>query len=380
MSKELRDILARVRQLGPGDEAVLATVVSLEGSGYRLPGARMLIDRNGAAIGTVSGGCLEADLLERAQAVFDTGMPVVITYDTRGNDDSIFSLNMGCNGVLKVLIESVEGNDLFALIEQVFTTRQPITIATVIESHDPNHPVGERSIVNNDSSGTIRYPPSTVHCFTETLRPPLNLIVFGAGFDAVSIVRLAKELGWHVTVVDHRAAHLDPERLSHPDKLLEIRPESLADELNFDSDTAAVVMTHNFEHDRQIMRFLLNNELQYIGALGPKARTERILADLNAESDRINPKALAVLHAPIGLDIGAQTPESIALSIIAEIQAVIANRDAGFLKDSTAPIYDRVSSPHVSKGHANDPQDRPTKDTKNTNGMEERAEVAEARA
>src|SRR5258707_466331 len=107
MSKELRDILARVRQLGPDDQAVLATVVSLEGSGYRLPGARMLIAGDGSAIGTVSGGCLEADLLERAQKVFATGQPDVITYDTRSQDDSVFSLNMGCNGILCVLLEPV---------------------------------------------------------------------------------------------------------------------------------------------------------------------------------------------------------------------------------------------------------------------------------
>ncbi|MFL6373263.1 MAG: XdhC family protein [Pyrinomonadaceae bacterium] len=356
MSKELRDILARVRQLGPDDQAVLATVVSLEGSGYRLPGARMLIAHDGTVIGTVSGGCLEADLLERAQAVFATGKPDLITYDTRGHDDSVFSLNMGCNGVLKVLLEPVEGNDLFALIEQVFTTRQPITLATVIASDDPAHPIGERIAIDNDSEATHCSPltaPSsaTAYCplptadyFVETIRPPLNLVVFGAGFDAVPVVRLANELGWHITVVDHRPAYLDAERLSHPDELLNLRPDELAANLQLGPDSAAVVMTHNFEHDREILRFLLTQPVQYLGALGPKARTTRILADLTAAGNDVDAATVTKLHAPIGLDIGAQTPESIALSIIAEIQAVVAERDAGHLKDRQAPIYERKQS------------------------------------
>ena len=364
MSKELRDILERVRSLGTDDHAVLATVVSLEGSGYRLPGARMLIDRNGTAIGTVSGGCLEADLLERAKNVFATGQPAVITYDTRGHDDSVFSLNMGCNGVLRVLLEPVEGNDLFARIEQVFTTRKPITLATVIASTHPKHPIGERSILSADS----QTPDSqdSLDFFVEIIRPPFHLVVFGAGFDAVPVVRLAKELGWHVTVVDHRPAYLDAERLSHPDELLDLRPEQLADKLDLGPDAAAVLMTHNYEHDREILAFLLNQELQYIGALGPKKRTEQLLSELTASGQRPDPASVAKLHAPIGLDIGAQTPESIALSIIAEIQATIAHRNAGFLKDRKAPIYDRVSSPHVSKGQVTYPQDKPTKDTKST--------------
>ena len=342
MSKELRDILDRVRNLEDKGSAVLATVVSLDGSGYRLPGARMLIARDGSVIGTVSGGCLEADLLERAQAVFDTGTPTVVTYDTRTKDDSVFSLNMGCNGVLRVLIEPIDGNELFGLIEEVFRARKPVTVATVITSDDPTHPIGEHITVGTDRADR-QLPSANVESFIEILRPPFHIFIFGAGFDAVPVVRLAKELGWHVTVVDHRPGYLDAKRLSHPDELLELRPEQLTEHLNIEPNAAAVVMTHNFEHDREILAFLLTKNLAYIGALGPKKRTERILAELEADGGEIDSDPVSKLHAPVGLDIGAQTPESIALAIIAEIQATIAGRDAGFLRNRQAPIYDRRS-------------------------------------
>jgi xanthine dehydrogenase accessory factor len=340
MSKELRDILERVRASKPSDQLVLATVVSLEGSGYRLPGARMLIDRNGTAIGTVSGGCLEADLVERAQQVFATREPVVITYDTRGKDDSVFSLNMGCNGVLQILLEPVEGNDLFAVIESVFSTRRSIAIATVIKSEDPKRPIGRRTILNACSE---KAPDSLASqdVFVETIRPPFNLVVFGAGFDAVPVVQLAKGLGWYVTVIDHRPAYANVERLGYPDELLTFRPDELGQNLDLGTDAAVVLMTHNYEHDREVLKFTTTRDVAYIGALGPKRRTEQLLADLAAEGHAVNEETIAKLHAPIGLDIGAQTPETIALSIIAEIQATIAGRDAGFLKDRNAPIYDR---------------------------------------
>jgi xanthine/CO dehydrogenase XdhC/CoxF family maturation factor len=364
MSKELRDILERVRQLGPDEHAVLATVVSLEGSGYRLPGARMLIDRNGTAIGTVSGGCLEADVLERAQLVFATGQPTVITYDTRGRDDSVFSLNMGCNGVLQVLLEPVGGNDLFALVENVFSTRESITIATVIKSADPKWPIGQHTILDARSQNTLDAFDSQ-DVFIETIRPPFNLVVFGAGFDAVPVVRLAKGLGWFVTVVDHRPAYANVERLGHPEEVLTLRPEELGENLELGIDAAVVLMTHNYEHDREILKFIATREVAYIGALGPKRRTEQLLADLAADGHSVNNETIARLHAPIGLDIGAQTPEMIALSIIAEIQATIAGRDAGFLKDRNAPIYDR----------------KPDQHTKGTKKTSQRApKIAEARA
>lgn len=299
----------------------------------------MLIARDGSVIGTVSGGCLEADLLERAHEVFDTGRPIVVTYDTRTKDDSVFSLNMGCDGVLRILIEPVAGNDLIPLIQQVLSTRRPVTVATVIASDDPKRAVGERTIVNDSFARSH----GSVECFVETIEPPLRLVVFGAGFDAVPVIRIAKELGWYVTVVDHRPAYLDPERLSHPDELVALPPEQLLGHLYVDAATAAVVMTHNFDHDREILAFLLGRDLRYIGALGPKKRTERIMEELTA-SGRVT-RTDTNIHAPIGLDIGAQTPESIALSIVAEIQAVTAGRAGGFLRNREAPIYDRAKDP-----------------------------------
>ncbi|MEZ5427143.1 MAG: XdhC/CoxI family protein [Pyrinomonadaceae bacterium] len=375
MSKEIQLILNELDSFKPNEKAILATVVDVQGSGYRLPGAKMLIDENGRASGMVSGGCLEADVMERARRLLETGRAELLTYDTTtaASGDSIFSLNMGCNGVVRILIEPVEkGGMLTTAWRNAVESRWPQTIATLI-SNDRSLPVGGRIFYGGvepfdlenlpdflensreirarcaaffdrrEKAGTVEFDltEGRFEFFFENIDPPLNLLIFGAGYDAIPLAGFAKDLGWRVTLIDHRPAFAARERFPSVDQIIVEHPENLAGEITPDENSAAVVMTHNYEKDREIMKFLLPLGLDYIGALGPKRRTEKLLEELKAEGFGFEEKELKNLHAPVGLDIGADTPESIALSIASEIKSVLTGRDGGHLRERQGSIYGR---------------------------------------
>ena len=358
--KELQVILELHKQISSkGERAVLATVVDVKGSSYRLPGAKMLITETGESFGTVSGGCLEADVLERAKQVLKTGRPQVFIYDTTGTEDSVFSLNMGCRGIIRILLEPAESN-LFEFLENCIKARKPGIIATLITGDEPP---GMRLLANQEQIVASDFAPDfqekilpntrTVfsegksslqsynfgEVFLEFIAPPLNLIVFGAGADAVPLAELAKNLGWRVAIIDHRSAFATMERFPNADEITVARAENL--NLTFDENTAAVIMTHNYDRDRDILKFLLPSKAVYIGALGPKRRTQNLLAELNESGEKFTDSLLQKLYAPVGLDIGAETPETIALAIIAEIQSVLAKREGGFLRNREGSIYNR---------------------------------------
>ena len=362
--KELQSILKAVSAFENQDQkAILATVVALEGSGYRRPGARMLIDENGYSIGTVSGGCLEADVLERAKKVLQTGEPIVITYDTTKDENSVFGLGMGCRGIVRILLERITKEDfLFAFSRNAFKERKSFSTATLISSNEKYLPIGTRlfykdfkfafSGVNpnipNEMREALKIFSDKVSAevetfsfgeiFLENINPPLNLQLFGAGFDALPLVKFAKELGWRVSVVDHRAAYANRERLPEADEIIVSNSEDLEERFFQNENSVAVIMTHNYERDKNILRRLLKSKSLYVGALGPKKRTEKILEEIG---ENFSEEQLKKLHAPIGLDIGAKTPEEIALAIVAEIQTVLANRCGGFLRERKGSIYGR---------------------------------------
>ncbi|CAN5207076.1 XdhC family protein [soil metagenome] len=363
MSKEIQEILKKIPHLDANKKAILATVVDVVGSGYRRPGARMLIDENGYSVGTVSGGCLEADVLERAKKVLETGEPTLITYDTTKDENSVFGLSMGCRGIVRILLEKVsDENVYFDFLRGVFEERKNFTMATLISSITENLNVGMR-IFRQDSKITVNglnpHIPNDLlekikqisteklpeietfdfgEVFFETVNPPLNLLLFGTGYDALPLIDFAKEIGWRVTAIDHRAAFANKERLPKADEIIVSNSEDLPDEIFADETSFAVVMTHNYDRDREILRRLMNSKCQYIGALGPKKRTEKLLAEIGEDFDETQ---LTKLHAPVGLDIGAATPEAIALSIVAEIQAVMSGRKGGFLRNRQGSIYER---------------------------------------
>lgn len=371
MNKELLEIIKYFeRAESAPTKTVLATVVDVQGSSYRLPGARMLIGENGEMLGTVSGGCLEADVLERASRVLRTGVTEVFTYDTTAQEDSVFSLNMGCRGVIRILLERPK-LEFISFFRHLYKTRRNGLAATLIDAKTENRQVGARLIFDEsnlvksdfnreitekllpDCSAVLQEKRSKLlknddgEFFLEFVPSSVSLIIFGAGADAVPVADAAKNLGWHTTIVDHRAAFANKERFRAADEIILTRAENLVENLMIDENSVAVVMSHNYEHDKIILRFLLNSNVRYIGALGPKRRTENILREAGEAGENFSDEQLKKLYAPIGLDIGADTPESIAISIVAEIKSVLTDRNGGFLRERIGSIYNR--QPHKDK-------------------------------
>jgi xanthine/CO dehydrogenase XdhC/CoxF family maturation factor len=356
--KEIQEILKKIKTLPPDEKAILATVVDVQGSSYRLPGAKMLILENGDTFGTVSGGCLEADVLERARQVLKTGEPQVFVYDTTNDLDSVFSLNMGCRGVIRILLEPLADNEIFNRLRQVFDERKGVSIATLIASSGKEKPgqrefwpakneSAEKSFLEDcarknfsDRKNKILETEGSV-VFVEYLAPPTALTIFGAGADAAPLADIAKGLGWYVTLVDHREAFANKERFASADEIIISHPEKTAENIKIEKNSVVVLMTHNYEYDREILRSVIRSEAKYIGALGPKRRSDNILREFREEGVELTGKDLQKLHSPVGLDIGADTPEGIALSIVSEIQAVLKNREGGFLRNRQGSIYGR---------------------------------------
>ncbi|NET57368.1 MAG: XdhC family protein [Symploca sp. SIO2E6] len=367
MTSELNSLLAAFAASQHDSEPVfLATVVKVQGSAYRHPGARMLITSTGKMVGTISGGCLENDVFEHTRVNLPDGKPIVVTYDTNGDEDLLWGFGLGCNGVVQILIERLEPDYILnplAFIHRCFHHRQSGIIATVVTvAGKVNIPVGARLILDADSNvqtdiqepeltaalvkdaqATLQNQHSSFHqyqltlgkveVFIELLKPPPNLMIFGAGSDALPVVQFAQALGWRVTIVDCRASEDTKERFTMVEEVILTRRDILHQEICVDDDAIAVVMTHNYFDDLAILQLLMSTKISYLGCLGSKQRKERLLKDLSTQGVEYTPEQLQKLHAPVGLDLGADTPEAIALSIIAEIQAVLTNRKGGFLKD-----------------------------------------------
>ncbi|NEO40051.1 MAG: XdhC family protein [Moorea sp. SIOASIH] len=373
--KQLNSILAAFAKSQHNDQQVfLATVVNVQGSTYRQPGARMLITSTGKMVGTISGGCLENDVFEHTRVSMADGKPIVVTYDTTADEDIIWGFGLGCNGVVNVLIEPLNQDNLLnplAFIHQCFYNQQQGIIATVIAVEGTvNVQVGARLILqsNNrantdiqdkyltaallkDAQAALENKHSSFHqyqlavgkvdIFIEFIKPPPHLIIFGAGRDSVPVAEFAKALGWRVTIVDCRGSEVTQERFVMADQVILTRREILHKQISIDDDTIAVVMTHNYLDDLEILKVLIPAAISYLGCLGSKQRTARLLQDLRTEGIECTPIQLQKLYTPVGIDIGADSPEAIALSIIAEIQAVLANRGGGFLKHRMEPIHER---------------------------------------
>ena len=364
--KEIREIVRAVDGLDAGERAVLATVVDLQGSGYRLPGARMLIWSDGRTVGTVSGGCLEADVLERSNRVLADGRPEIFTYDTTGDENSVFSMNMGCRGVIRILVEPIDKNSpLIAALRRVWERREGVTIVTLISGENE---IGSRYFWSTEA-GFLRpsapemlidtaqafdqfysHAKGTDHAvaeldlsrgrfeaFFERLSPPVKLMIYGAGADAVPLARLGYELGWQVTVADHRTAYLTDERFPTAQEL-KLEDRVLAVNVDADHRSAIAIMTHNFDRDRLILPAALVSPAFYVGVLGPKSRSQQLLDEIFNDPGILPPGRL---YTPIGLDIGGHTPESIALAIVAEIQSVLRSRSGGHLREREGSIYER---------------------------------------
>ncbi len=372
--KELQSIIDALREIEQqGTRATLATVVKVTGSAYRRAGARMLITADGQTVGSVSGGCLERDVLIRARRVLQQNEPTVVTYDSMSDADIVWGSGLGCNGIVEVLIEPLSRNGEqghMAFLAECLRHREVGVLATVfaVEGRTTakvgNHlMLGEQRPAISDigdadlaeailadsraalESGipkvrTYEMAAGRAEVFIEVIQPPLPVVIFGAGHDAIPLVRLAEELGWHVTLVDHRPGYATRKRFPSADSLIVCRPEEVLERVGIERRTVAVIMTHNYPHDLELLRTLLPIPLRYVGILGPKQRTRRLLDDIQENGLTLSEEAIGRLFGPIGLDIGAETPEEIALAVLAEIRAVLAGRLGGASRNRKGPLHE----------------------------------------
>ena len=355
--KETAEILSRLAELrAAGRRAALATVVRIVGSAYRRPGAKFLIEETGETLGSVSGGCLEADVREVARGVLETGEPSLRHYSTGTDEDIVWGLGLGCNGLVDVFIQPATEGPLAELadrLRELLTGDAAFAIATVIDGDEP----GATAIVEpgagvDGAPGTFGPPEveqvrgliprgrSDVHAiggrevFVEVLPPPPHLVVCGAGDDARPLVAYAADVGFRVTVVDHRQALMQPSWFPQTARLILARPEEPT-ELPPAVRSLAVVKTHSLAHDREWVRRLLAEGLPYVGVLGPRARTETILREIG----RDDPADAERVFGPVGLDVGADGPRQVAMSIVAELLAFTAHREPRHLSERREAIH-----------------------------------------
>ncbi len=367
---EIADVLAAIESLSEkGERMALATIVAVRGSTYRRPGARLLVPEEGAPIGNISGGCLEGDVADVARVVMREGRARLAGWDLTADDDEVWGLGLGCNGAIEVFVEPAErAAEVARALRMALEEERPICVVTVLESELAGVESGSRMVVTPDGSaeGSLGDPlvddaaaeaanrlldegrseicdlPGGVRAFVEVLEPPLRLLVCGAGHDAIPLVRAADGLGWHPVVVDDRPGFLTRERYPEAAGFVSVeRPEDAATAAAADERTFVVVMTHNFLRDKGYVRSFLGSPAAYIGMLGPAARTERMLMELQKEGATVTRADRERIHGPAGLDLGGEGPEEIAGSIVAEIVAVRRGRRGGFLKERPGPIHDR---------------------------------------
>jgi xanthine/CO dehydrogenase XdhC/CoxF family maturation factor len=345
------------RARGAGEPLVLATVIRTGGSTYAKPGAQMLIAADGEYAGLLSGGCLEGDLREHARDVARTGDARIVKYDLRSTTDQLFGLGAGCEGAMDILLSRVSLAEHWQPLEEIarsYADGRAQLLAFVVASQDAAVPLGfalapgaprnghaapavaalERAATAPGASGVIRVPSPDVELFVTSLAPPPRILLLGGGPDARPVATLGRFLGWRVTVVDHRATYLVPDRFAPGTVLLEVRAADVATAVPLDEFAAAVVMSHHLDSDLAYLRALAASAVPYVGLLGPAARREKLLADLGPDADRLR----ARLRAPVGLDLGGRAPESIALSLVGEVHAALAGRGGRpFSEVSAAP-------------------------------------------
>lgn len=367
--KDFKTIVEEYQKLDLSKKrAALATVVRVRGSSYRSPGARMLITEDGKWVGSISGGCLEGDALRKARKVMGDKVPMTVTYDTTEESNQNLGIGLGCNGVIDVLIEPIDEASSFnpvRLFSNFIHTNNPLAVATIFNGEG----TAEKMIINTDGELSSKFTDdglsmlvkkdlekiftthkseakayqakSEVEVFIELVQPTISVILFGGGFDARPVSQLAKSLGWEVSVTDECVAHIAPIFFPSADKLSLCERQFIDRDFKITPYTACVLMSHNYEYDRDVLKKLLDSDTPYIGILGPRKRFDKMRDEFEKEGIKLTADQLSKIHSPIGLDIGAEAPDEIAVSIIAEIQSKFSHRSGGFLKYRNGPIHQR---------------------------------------
>lgn len=368
--KEFRSIIQTYEQYRSlGKKTALATVVQVDGSAYRRPGARMLVSEDGELTGAISGGCLEGDALRKAQTVIFHQKSMLVTYDTTDEDDQKFGVGLGCNGIIHVLIEPIDYHNtvnpiellIIALKERVFS--RLITVFSV--KYSKQEQIGTKVLIRqteffgnkNDIGGVLwtkigheikstgpnhhivrKYEDlDDVQVFIESIKPTTRLFLFGAGNDTIPLAKMADLLGMEVVVIDGRKNLATSQRFPSALKIITGAGDEVVGQMDADRSSAALLMTHNFEYEAQVLEDLLPLDLPYVGILGPKKKSEKLIGRLEKKGVAVNQ---ATVYSPMGLDIGAEGSEEIALSILAEVKAVLAKKQGTFLRNKTGPIHE----------------------------------------
>ncbi|WP_190808687.1 XdhC family protein [Flagellimonas sp. S3867] len=335
MTHELKTIVSHYeKKLPDGELAVLATVVALDGSSYRRPGVRMLIFESGDIVGAVSGGCVEKEVLRQAQAVFQTGISRIMVYDGR--------YRLGCEGILYILLEVFEPSTAF--LSQFWNTvqkRLPFRIQSYYEKNQGDSQdyftcfhFAEASLPVNQHTKNIE---KELLDFEQEMHPCFQLVIIGAEHDAVQLCKYASLTGWEVTIVSNPREEKTTEDFPGIHKLLTVEPEAF--QLTLDKQTAVLVMTHSFVKDLQFLISLKEERAAYIGLLGPFRRREKLFAELMERCPDISEEYIEHIHGPAGIDIGAETPQEIAISILSEILSVVNNKEPLLLKHKMGNIH-----------------------------------------
>ncbi|WP_299001437.1 XdhC family protein [uncultured Tenacibaculum sp.] len=338
MTHELKEILqqATINQQ-QGIQNVLATVVDLDGSSYRKPGVRMLLSSDGKIIGAISGGCVEKEVQRRAQSVFENNKPKVITYDGR--------YRLGCEGILYVLLEPFNlSSEFIHAFSENNIQRKPYNLISYFQKEDESYGnFGSVIQFNNQQTYSFNkefYPKKTdqLVAFKQTLHPQFRLLIIGGEHDAVKLCAQATQLGWEVDVI---TSIKDPKELSDfpGAKSVVAQTPELIQLSQVNNNTAIVIMNHNFTYDLRWLIKLQEQNPAYIGILGAAKRREKLFDEFFEFSPNVSDEFLDKIHTPAGLNIGAETPEEIALSILAEILSVIRNKEVFSLKKITGRIH-----------------------------------------
>jgi len=367
--KELQSIiLAYENSKSLNQKTALATVVKVDGSAYRRPGARMLVTEDGQLTGAISGGCLEGDALRKAQAVIFQQKSMLVTYDTTDEDDQKFGIGLGCNGIIQVLIEPIDPDNKLnpvELLKIALENRIPCVLITIFSlKHSRAEQVGTKVLWKEKQAfgqpesfdsklwksiqvelADLDFTNSTIKSYSEldeisvfyeSIKPVIRILLFGAGNDTIPVAKMADLLGWELVLIDGRKTHATEKRFPTAREIVISSGDGAMAQLGSDSNTVALLMTHNFEYEVVVLEHLLPLQLPYIGILGPKKKGLKLI-------ERLEMKGIQVLtsniYSPMGLDNGAEGSEEIALSALAEIKAVLSKKQPIFLREKDGPIH-----------------------------------------
>ena len=366
--KEIKSILNLFYSFkDENNKAAIAQVVRVEESSYRREGARMLIFENGTFVGGISGGCLEGDTLKRSKIAILKEEASLITYDTSNDDENQIGVGLGCNGVIDVLIQPIDKkNHAIELLQRIIHSRKSHILVTLTGQHHPSFALGSTFYYDIDSRelenctdtnlknvllGEIQtvlekrkskiahfeLDQEPLSAFIEFIPAPFHLTIYGDNYDVYPLLDFAKVLDWEVSLVGN-IQKMNKEKLIGIQKTFQKEHKPRPD---FDDRTAAILMAHDFETDIKNLKILLQTPVRYIGLLGPRKRYDKILSRLEEEGVTLAASDIERIHAPAGLEIGANTPEEIAASICSEIMSAFSNKEGGKLRTKKGPIHER---------------------------------------